>query len=231
MRNGYFKKVEELTSYALERRSGKFLVGYTDLHPGMDCVLAWRGMEQLCFDLLEAPEQVARMVEIASRDFRSIYDHFDNILKAHNQPSISWMEIPSFEKFHIPSCDFATMMSPEQFNRFALPAIQEEVKYMPHNVFHLDGKGVAKNIDKLLEMPEITAIQWAQGVGEDLPIMQWVPLIKRIQQAGKGVIVDLQKCELEEFVEQMQPEGIFLWIAEDDEAEQKKIIRRLEKWA
>jgi hypothetical protein len=140
------------------------------------------------------------------------------------------MEIPSFGKFHILSCDFATMMSPEQFNKFALPAILKEVKHATHNVFHLDGKGVAKNLDVLLQIPEITAIQWAQGVGEDLPILQWIPLIKRIQQAGKGVIVDLHKNELEEFIERMRPEGISFWIAENDESEQQRILRRLEKW-
>ncbi len=230
MHNSYFHKVEELTSYALGRCHGNFLVGYTDLHPGMDCVLAWRGMEQLCFDLIEAPERVERMVEIASKDFNLIYDHFDNILKTNNQPSITWMEIPSFGKFHIPSCDFATMMSPEQFNHFALPAIQQQVRHCTHNVFHLDGRGVAKNLEPLLEISEINAIQWVQGVGEDLPIMQWIPLIKRIQDAGKAVIVDLQKHELEDFIEQMRPVGIFLWIDENDESEQRRIIRRLEKW-
>jgi hypothetical protein len=67
IQNPYFRKIEELTSYALERCPGKFWVGYTDLHPGMDCVLAWRGMEQLCFDLFEAPEQIERLVEIANQ--------------------------------------------------------------------------------------------------------------------------------------------------------------------
>jgi hypothetical protein len=81
-----------------------------------------------------------------------------------------------------------------------------------------------------LEIPEVQAIQWAQGVGDDQPIMQWLPLIRKIQDKGKSVIVDLQKDELEEFISQMRPEGLFLWIAEDNIDQQKQIIKRLEKW-
>lgn len=42
MKNLYFKKFELLTDHALERCEEKFLIGYTDLHPRLDCVAAWR---------------------------------------------------------------------------------------------------------------------------------------------------------------------------------------------
>jgi hypothetical protein len=226
----YLKKIDELTAYALQRCEGKFLVGYTDLHPGIDCALAWRGMEQLCFDLLEAPDKVKEMIDLACRDFVKLFDYFGDTLKKYGQPSVTWMEIPSFGKLHIPSADFATMMSPTQFNELVLPIIQSEVRHADHNVFHLDGKGVANHIDTILEIPEVQAIQWVQGVGDDQPIMQWLPLIRNIQDKGKAVIVDLQKDELEEFISQMRPEGLFLWIAEDNIDQQKQLIKRLEKW-
>ena len=76
---------------------------------------------------------------------------------------------------------------------------------MTHNIFHLDGKGMLRHLDRILEVPEIAAIQWVQGVGDDLPILQWLPVIKKIQAAGKGVIVDLQLDELEPFIAAMDP--------------------------
>ena len=60
---------------------------------------------------------------------------------------------------------------------------------MTHNIFHLDGKGVARHLDEILNVPEIQAIQWVQGAGADQPILPWLPLIKKIQTAGKGVVV------------------------------------------
>jgi len=63
--------------------------------------------------MIDNPEEVKRLAELAIADFETIYDHFDAILKAAGQPSVSWMGIPSFGRMHIPSCDFSTMISKE----------------------------------------------------------------------------------------------------------------------
>ena len=227
--NPYFRKIEEMTYTTLERCSRKYLVGYTDLHPGLDCAAAFCDPQQLCMDFLLEPDEVKRLIDLSSRDFAKIFNHFDSILKKHNQPSVTWMGIPSFGKMHIPSCDFSTMISPEQFEEFVLPVIQNEVKIMTHNIFHLDGKGIANHVDYILAMPEINAIQWVQGVGDDLPIMQWIPFIKKIQAAGKSVVVDVQLNEFEGFIRMMGPKGLLLCIAADPEI-QPEIIKRVKKW-
>lgn len=228
--NIYFKKLEELTKHALERLTGKALVGYSDLHPGIDCVAAWRDPQQLCFDMIEAPEQVDRLIELAVADFAMIYNHFDKMLKDAGQLSVSWMGIPSFGRMHIPSCDFASLISPKFFERFGVPVLQEEVKTMTHNVFHVDGHGVAKNIDAILNVPEVHAIQWVQGMGTDYPIMQWVPFIKELQSRGVPVVVDLDKGDLKAFMAEMDPIGLFLWVATENEAEELEILKNVEKW-
>ena len=91
--NEYFVKIEELTRHAIERCKGKFLVGYTDLHPGLDCVAAWRDPLQLCYDLYDSPENVQQLADLAIADFVRIYDHFDAMLKENGQLSVSWMGI------------------------------------------------------------------------------------------------------------------------------------------
>ncbi len=227
--NPYFRKIDEMTNAALERWAGKYMVGYTDLHPGLDCAAAFRDPQQLCIDFLIDPHEVKQLIDISSRDFEQIFNYFDSILKKHNQLSVAWMGIPSFGKMHIPSCDIASMISPQQFEEFILPGIQKEVKLVSHNVFHLDGKGVANHVDHLLDIPEINAIQWVQGVGDDFPIMQWVPFIKKIQAAGKSVVVDVQVSELESFISEMDSKGLMLCIAADEKI-QPDIIRRIEKW-
>ena len=100
---------------------------------------------------------------------------------------------------------------------------------MTHNIFHVDGKGVLRHIDKILAIPEINAIQWVQGVGDDLPILQWIPVIKKIQAAGKGVLVDLQLDELEPLIAETEPDGLFLCIPAE-EKDQPDILKRLQRW-
>ena len=227
--NVYFRKIEELTRLALEKCDGRYLVGYTDLHGSLDFAMDWRGPEQLCLDLADCPEKVHELVNLANENFLPTFDHYDATLKSHGQMSVTWMAIPTPGKMHVSSCDFTNMVSRQVFDEFYLPSLLREVKHMTHNVFHLDGKGMLKHLDHILAVPEIHGIQWVQGVGDDLPILQWLPMIKKMQAAGKGVIVDLQLDELEPFMAAMDPQGLYLCVPAD-ESIQPEILKRLEKW-
>ena len=60
--------------------------------------------------------------------------------------------------------------------------------------------------------------------------MQWVPLIQRIQAAGKSVVVDLHLDELEPFMDAVRPEGILLCIDESNPEVQQQVLNKLLKW-
>jgi len=227
--NRYFKKLEEMTRLALSLCQGQFLVGYTDLHGGVDCAAAWRDPQQFCLDLLDSPQEAKMLIAKAAAEFQGVYDHFHALLKRHHQPSVTWLGVPSFGKMHIPSCDFASLLSKQQFEEFCLPITQAEVKHMTHNIFHVDGKGVAKNLPLLLEIPEINGIQYVQGVGDDQPIMQWIRDLQMIQQAGKSLVVDIALDELEPFMEALKPEGVLLCLDAEEEL-QPQIIQRVARW-
>jgi hypothetical protein len=59
--------------------------------------------------------------------------------------------------------------------------------------------------------------------------MQWLDLIKKIQRAGKSVVVSLSSDELEDFIDAMDSEGLLLCI-EAQECFQPQIIKRVEQW-
>jgi hypothetical protein len=229
IQNKFWRKLDEMTDIAIEKCKDLSLVGYTDFHPGLDCAAAWRDPAQLCMDMLTHPEEVKELLCFSSKDFHQIFNYWDQKLKDNGQPSLTWIGVPSYQKFHIPGADFSALISTEMFVEFGLPILQNEVKGIDHVVFHLDGKGVAKHIDHILTIPEIQAIQWVQGVGTDEPIMQWVPFIKKLQQAGKGVMVDLKPKELVPFMNEVDPKGIFLCISADEDI-QPDIIKKVEKW-
>jgi hypothetical protein len=227
--NVYFQKLEEMTRAALDRCADRYLVGYTDFHPSLDCIAAWRGVSPLCLDLAIAPEKLATLVELSVRDFHRIFDHFDGMLKARGQMSVTWLGIPSFGKLHIPSCDFSSMISTRHFEQFSLPQLRCELQGMDQAIYHVDGRGVARHLDVILAQPEIRAIQWVQGLGQDWPILQWVSLLKRIQAAGKSIVVDIPLEELDGFIEQMPPEGVFLCLGVE-EAQEPDVVKRVEQW-
>jgi len=227
--NRYFKKVEELTHRALEIAEGRFLVGYTDMYAGIDCTAGLRGAERVCLDVVDQPEALHRLIQAAFAEYPEVYRHFDRLLKAHGQPSVTWMNLPSFETFNVLACDFAVNLSPEHFNEFCMPVLRQEAECFVHNVFHLDGKGVARHIDAILTLPHVKAIQWVQGYGVDTPILQWVPLIRKIQEAGKSVIVDLKTEELDDFIQRVDRTGIMLWVDAEPSC-QSELLKRVSRW-
>ena len=229
--NAYYRQMRRLTEAALQICGNEFFVGYTDLHPGMDCAAAWRGSENLCYDMMLDPGMVNELLRLSTEHLLDIYDEYYELLSAHNQPSVTWMNIPiPGGRMHIPSNDFSFMISPAQFDEYALPILQREVKTMTHNVFHVDGKGVANHIDSILSVPEVRAIQWVQGVADDYPIMQHLPFIRYVQSKNASIIVDLDKTDLDKLMQSVSPKGIFLWIATENEEEELAIIKKLHKW-
>ena len=228
--NDYFQALVEMTDLAIEKGSNRYLVGQPPLSPGLDCVSAWRGVDQLCLDMVTNPEEVSRMGELSVKDFAGIYDHFDSIIRQAHGFSVNWMGLPTISRCHIPTYEFAALISPDMFNQFGLPLLREEVKGIEHNVFLVDGKEIAKHLDSILSVPEIDGVQWVQGMGNDTPIMQWIPFLTGLQKKGVPVVVLLEAEELEDFITTMDLHGIFLWIYTQDEQEELTILRRLESW-
>jgi hypothetical protein len=229
--NVFYKKLMELTHVALQKCENTFLVGYPDLHPGLDCALAWRGTNDLCMDLMIDTTNAQILFDKAKEHFLEVYDDFDNVLKAHGMPSSTWMNIPVPNgRMHIPSADFSFMISPDDFIQYGLPILRDEVKTMTHNVFHVDGKGVANHIDAILSVEGVNCIQWVQGMADDYPIMQHLPFIKYVQSKGTSIIVDLDIKDLDQFMTSVSPKGIFLWIATENEEQETSIIKKLLKW-
>jgi len=227
--NEYFLAVEALTRRALDVAEGEFLVGYTDMYAGIDCTMGLRGMERMCIDLVTQPEQIKRLIDLAFAEYPQVYRHFDDVLKAHGQPSVTWMNLPSFETFNVLACDFATNIGTKHFDEFCMPVIRREAELFRHNVFHMDGPGVARHVDSILTLPNLAAVQWVQGYGVDAPIMQWAPLIEKIQRTGKSVIVDLRLDEIDDFAKAVDPRGIMLWVPSDPE-DQPDVLERLKRW-
>lgn len=228
--NEYWKKIMELTDYALERCEHQFMVGYTDIHTNLDCLEGIRGGQDLLMDMYDDEAFVDAMMEKSWEPFKTMMDLSHERLQKRRQLSVTWLNVPFYEPMHIPSCDIGAMVSTDFFERFAKPVTVRETKLFEHNIFHLDGRGVARHLDSILDIDSIGAIQWVQGAGDDKPIMQWVELIKKIQAAGKGVIVDVMPDELEQFMDAVRPKGIYLCVAESSPDIQQQILNRVLKW-
>ena len=101
------------------------------------------------------------------------------------------------DRWYTISCDFICMISDSMFRRVILPSLEREIAHMRHSLFHLDGPGALRHLDALLELDNLTGIQWVYGSGAG-PAGRWIDVYRRIQDAGKCLQV-VGYCGLDEF--------------------------------
>ncbi len=229
--NFYLHKLEEMTDALLEVGKGKFITGMTDWHPGGDWLAALRDPQNLAMDMIMCPENVKRMLAMAERDYFAVYDVFYEKLRAAGQPISTWLTLASDKKYYVPSNDFSCMVSKEMFDEIFLPGIINECRFLDHTIYHLDGPGAIHHLDSLLAIPELEAVQFVCGAGNE-GYERWVKLYQRIQAAGKGVQVICTFSEIDAVMETLDPHGLYLAVQGVPSREAAlDMLKRLERWS
>ena len=220
-KGGYLEKVKKFYEYASFRAEGRYFIQMLDLHSNMDALSAARNPQELCFDLLDCPEQIER----AMREVRNLYAPvYEAVFKAGRMDkygSIGWAPTYCDGKFAVVQCDFACMISNELFRKFVLEAVREEAAYLDRCVYHYDGKEALRHLDDILAIEEIDCIQWVPGDGQPRTV-EWMDILKKIQKAGKSVwIYDWTPDEIMCRFKELEPNKVLFstHVSTQDEAE------------
>ncbi len=228
----YFRKLVEMTEALIEAGRGKFIVGYTDLHGGGDALAAFRDPEQLLIDTLDRPDAVKRLNDRITTEFLEVYDHFHEMLSAAGMPSTSWIPAICRGRFHIPSNDLSCMIADDAFEDLFIPGIIRECRHMDRCIYHLDGPQALRYLDRLLDIPEIHAIQWVPGAGRNNYWGDWIEVYQRIQSKGKAIQIGMPAKDLDRLFEVLSPEGV--WLSRvggvSNQAEAEAVLDRVAKW-
>lgn len=226
----YLRKLYEMTDVLLEIGKGKFIVGMTDWHPGGDCIAALRDPQTLALDLILHPEEVKALLRRLEADYFAVYDVFYEKLRAAGQPITTWLPLLYDGRYYVCSNDFSIMISKQMYDDVFLPGIASECRFLDRSIYHLDGPGALRHLDSLLSIPELDAIQFVCGAGNE-GFHKWVDVYRRIQAADKGVQVTCAFDELPQVMETLDPRGLFLDVegAPSREAAES-MLRQLEKW-
>ena len=227
--NAYWTQTLRMTDALLEAGKGLFYTGITDLHPGGDAVAAFRDPMHFAMDMLDSPAEAKALSNRMSREFCTLYDRFMDRLESAGQACCSWPGPVSRRRWHTPSNDFSCMVSKDVFDDVFLPGISEECRHLEASLYHLDGPQALTHLDSLLEIPDLSAIQWVYGAGNGCA-SDWIDVYKKIRAAGKGIQVGLRPDELDLFMDEFSPEGLWLGIDADSAAHAADLVKRVEQW-
>ena len=226
----YMKKLLEMTDALLEVGRDKFIVGMTDWHPGGDALAAFRDPAELAMDMKLHKEEVKKLLTRVEADYFAVYDFFYQKLRAAGQPITSWTPLVSEGKYYIPSNDFSIMVSRQMYDEVFLPGMINEIRFYDRSIYHLDGPGALRHLDSLLSIPELNAVQWVPGAGNE-GFVRWVDVYQKVQAAGKGIQVNCTLEEVQDVMKYANPKGLFLHIGgvtHPDTA--NNILREMERW-
>jgi len=80
-----------MTSDMVEAAQGDFFVSITDIHPGVDSLVALRGPERLSMDLYDYPEIIKEAMLKIWEPFKDIYEQTHLITTKNLIGSSNWM--------------------------------------------------------------------------------------------------------------------------------------------
>ena len=198
-----WQRLLEFYRKGVECMAGKMLLAPPDLHTNMDLLAAARGPQPLCFDVLDEPEMIDRAMVDARAVFRELWAA---VVEAGRMDELGYSHgMYSMDGAAVLQCDFSCMISPEMFQRWVLPALEEEAEIVRNAMYHWDGPDALVHTDALLASAGLHTFSYVPGSGRGSHI-DYVDLFKRVQAGGKAVAVGGTPEEIKTMHRELRPE-------------------------
>ena len=219
-----------MTRAAASVAAGRFIVGLTDIHGGMDAVVALRHPQHTALDVIEHPDALKAAVRDLIPVWVEVYEGLRREFAATSPGTTTWLSAWSSAGATTVSASFICMISSRMVRDFVMPHLAAETAFLDHAVFHLDGPDAIRHLDVLFELPKIEAVQWVPG--EKIPrqpMTDWIPLLQRIQSAGRGLHLNVTPEEVEPLLTALRPEGLLLQTRCATEQDARDLVRKVER--
>lgn len=224
--NPWWRWMLETTRRAATSSQGRyFMQALWGNHAGDNLALA-RGAEKLLYDIAENPGWVKSSLWRISQIQLDALEALWEIMgpgKLGLEGSLNYVGCWSPGRTIGFDCDFSCMISTAAFKEIFLPPLIETMQTVDHRIYHLDGPGAIRHLDVLLALPDLQAIQWVPGAGQEA-VAQWIPLIRRVQEAGKSIAISARPEEISLLLRELRPEGLFISTNCKSEAEARRLL-------
>jgi len=204
-----WRTLDALLNRAAAAARGRCLVATPNLGGASDILLHLRGATEICLDVMDQPEKIIAACAALIPAYREASRFLHETVYRRHAGLIHWHLIWSETPYVIAECDLSYSVGPEDWEKVCRPDVARQARLAPRCIFHLDGAGSTRHIEALLRIPEIHAIQFTPGAGAP-SALPWLDLFRRIQQAGRSLLIFAPIDEAEELTRALDPAGLAL---------------------
>lgn len=226
--NFWWRATQRLLEAGARQAGNRYAVGIPDLQGGGQIVAELRGPQPLAYDLYDNPAPIQRAIEAVNTAWWYYYRACFEIIHRYCAGWVDWLGVWSDVPAVTVECDFSGMISPRMFEAFFVPALRQQTEWVERSIYHLDGPGAICHLDLLLALPRLNGIQWVPGAGQP-PMSEWLPLLKRIQEAGKLLELSCESWEVLRLLEALEPQGVLLRTNCSSPAEADALVAEVER--
>ena len=220
----------EKLSYCAEHAKGEAFIGMPPMGNAGDTLAQIWGYDNLCIGLIEEPETILAAEKKLTAFWKKLYDRVYGTLGRHTQGSCGWLSAWHPGRSALIEFDLAAMISPEMF-RMYLPELLERADHAGRSIYHLDGPDSLIHLDTILAQKEFDAVQWEPGSACE-NILEWIPVMQKIQAAGKSLFVAGPRYSPEavlELLKNLRPEGLMIPMVMSGVEEGERFLEKVEK--
>lgn len=232
--NRWLKRHYEMVKTMVERSEGRYYVGMPDLAENVDVLASLRGTAPLLMDMIDRPEWVEGRLREINEAYYEAFDLFYDLVRdqAGGNTFVFYLWGPG--RTAKVQCDACSMFGPDFFRRFVTPTLTEQCEWLDYSMFHLDGESCLPNLDALLEIEPLHAIEWTPSklsVGESGGMPKWYDLYRRILAAGKSVqAVGVEPDEVIPLLDACGPEGMYIMCRAQSETQAQELEERVARY-
>ncbi len=212
MNNEWYARLLRITTQGSERAAQMgYQFSITDVGGVLDILSSFLGPTDLILTMKRQPQIIDNCRQIILEKLLKIYDDLYAIIKKNCNGFNAWLNVWCPKSWYPTQCDFIAMLNPKWFKRFVLPDLVTQIEHMDYAIHHMDGPYQIPFLDDLLAIDHLSGIQWVPGAGRPPQGSDdWMPIYRKIQQAGKNVVIDSLPEDVPHLYKHLDPKGLYV---------------------
>ena len=226
-----YKTTIALAKYLVAECKGRYFVSMPDTTGDLDALAHMRSSENLLVDMVENKSWVKDSMATIAQVWTQYTTQMHDIIYENNHggSSVSWLSTWGPGRHGQLQSDISVMISADTFGEYVMPEMGYQCDWFDIPLYHFDGVEQIRHLDHLLSLEKLRAIQWTSVAGQP-SLLEYLPVLKRIQEAGKSLILNaIDGHTIDVLMENLSSKGLYLLLHAKSEDEARDIVKKVEK--